>query len=86
MLVFDSALDLNEGGGGSESSETSREKLSAAKMFVFSLAQDLNEGGGGIESSVTSRDKLAARIRRKRRRKMQHSWSDEVQAVVWHHM
>ena len=55
-------------------------------MFVFSLAQDLNEGGGGIESSVTSRDKLAASIRRKRRRKMQHSWSDEVQAVVWHHM
>ena len=82
MLVFDSALDLNDGRGGSESSETSREKLSAAKMFVFSSAQDLNEGGGGIESSVTSRDKLAASIRRK----MQHSWSDEVQAVVCHHM
>ena len=29
MLVFNSASDLNEGGGGSESSVTSREKLSA---------------------------------------------------------
>ena len=82
MLVFDSALDLNYGGGGSESSETSCEKLSAAKMFVFSSAQDLNEGGGGIESLVTSRDKFAACIRRKRRKKMQHSWSDVVQAVL----
>ena len=82
MLVFDSALDLNDGGGGSESSETSCEKLSAAKVFVFSSAQDLNEGVGGIESLVTSRDKFAACIRRKRRKKMQHACSDVVQAVL----
>ena len=58
----------------------------AVKMLVFSAAADLNEGGGGSESSVTSRDKLSASLRRKRRRKLQHSWSDEVQAVVRQHV
>ena len=56
----------------------------ADKMLEFNAASDLNEGGGGSESSVISRDKLAAGLWRKRR--LQNTWSDEVQVVGRRHL
>ena len=55
-------------------------------MLILNVNSGLNDGVGGSKSSETSRDNLASGIRRKRRLKMDHSWSDEVQAVVCHHM
>ena len=54
-------------------------------MLILNVNSGLNAEVGGSKSSDTSRDNLASGIRRKRR-KMDHSWSDEVQAVVCHHM
>ena len=55
---------------------------SAAIMLILNVNSGLNAEVGGSKSSDTSRDNLASGIRRK----MDHSWSDEVQAVVCHHM